>query len=71
MNDYQFSYITNMKKINLGNVSPFVAKEVLKLRGSQLSIKLKLKIAITSFFSVVMNLHLRSQGYVYYKRVYD
>jgi hypothetical protein len=37
-----------------------VTKEVPKLRGSQLSIKLKLKIAITSFFSAVMSLHLGS-----------
>jgi len=61
MDDCQFSYITNMKKINPGSASsPFVTKEVPKLRGSQLSIKLKLKITITSFFSAVMSLHLGS-----------
>jgi len=50
-----------MKKINPSSASsPFVTKEVPKLRGSRLSIKLKLKIAITSFFSTVMSLHLGS-----------
>jgi hypothetical protein len=53
-----------MKKINPGSASsPFVTKEVPKLRASWLSIKLKLKITITSFFSTVMSLHLGSQGY--------
>jgi hypothetical protein len=60
MDDCQFSYITNMKKINPGSASPFVTKEVPKLRGSQLSINLKLKMAITSFFSAVMSLDLGS-----------
>ncbi len=60
LDDCQFNYITNMKKINAGSASPVVTKEVPKLRGSQLSIKLKLKIAITSFFSTVMSLHLGS-----------
>jgi hypothetical protein len=38
----------------------FVTKEVPKLKGSQLSVKLKPKMAITSFFSAVMSLYLGS-----------